>query len=52
VREAQLTPDMEKLVANLQRAKQMENNRPVLNPPAGHVIQPNTLAIVIERQGG
>jgi voltage-gated potassium channel len=52
VREAQLTPDMEKLVQNLQKAKQMENNQPRLIPPGDYVIQPYTLAIVIEQAGG
>jgi voltage-gated potassium channel len=52
VREAQLTPDMEKLVANLQRAKMLENNLPRLNPPSWQVIQPHTIAIVIESPEG
>jgi len=48
IKEAQLTPDMQKLVENLKKAKQLENNTPWINPPGNHVIQPNTLAIAIE----
>ncbi|MBI5528787.1 MAG: two pore domain potassium channel family protein [Deltaproteobacteria bacterium] len=52
IREAQRTPDMERLVANLQQVKMFENHLPRLNPPGSHVIQPYTLAVVIERGEG
>lgn len=54
LREAQRTPDMEKLVANLLRVKQLEANQPRINPSSSYIIQPNSLAVVIpaEEQEG
>ncbi|MDD5309069.1 MAG: potassium channel family protein [Deltaproteobacteria bacterium] len=52
IREAQLTPDMEKLVSNLKRAKQMENNMPRLNPKGSYVLQANSMAVVIPAEEG
>ena len=52
IREAQQTPDMAKLVKNLQKVKTLENHLPRLNPPGSHVIGPYTLAVVIEQGEG
>ncbi len=51
LREAQKTSDVSKLVANLQAVKGLETNRPLLLPPAEHVIQKYDLLIVLERAG-
>jgi voltage-gated potassium channel len=50
LREAQRTPDVKRLVENLKAVKTLIANQPRLNPPDDHVIQPNTLAIVIDRK--
>jgi voltage-gated potassium channel len=52
LREAQRTPDVKRLVENLRAVKTLVANQPRLNPPDDHMIQPNTLAIVIERKEG
>jgi len=52
LREAQRTPDVKRLVENLKAVKTLIANQPRLNPPDDHTIQPNTLAIVIERKEG
>ena len=52
LREAQRTPDVKRLVENLKAVKTLIANQPRLNPPDDHMIQPNTLAIVIERKEG
>lgn len=49
LREAQKTADVATLVANLRRVKQLEPNRPLLNPPDDHVIEGHALAITIGR---
>lgn len=48
IREAQRTPDIDRLVENLQRVKSLAHNQPILNPPPDHAIQSHTLALVIE----
>jgi voltage-gated potassium channel len=52
LREAQRTPDVKRLVENLRAVKTLVANQPRLNPPDDHLVQPNTLAIVIERKEG
>ncbi|MCM2257020.1 MAG: potassium channel family protein [Vicinamibacteria bacterium] len=49
LRDAQKTADIATLVENLRRVKQLEPNRPLLNPPEGHVIERHSLAITIGR---
>lgn len=48
IKEAQKTPDISKLVGNLQKVKQMKNNHPVFNPPDDYVIPGHSMAIVLE----
>lgn len=50
LKEAQKTPDISKLVSNLQMAKIMENNMPNLNPGADYIIKTNSMVILIERR--
>jgi Trk K+ transport system NAD-binding subunit len=52
LREAQRTPDVGRLVENLKAVKSLIANQPRLNPPDDLQINPNTLAIVIERKEG
>ena len=52
LREAQRTPDVKRLVENLRAVKSLIANQPRLNPPDDHMIQPNSLVIVIERKEG
>jgi single-stranded DNA-specific DHH superfamily exonuclease len=47
IREAQKTADVGKLVENLKNAKQLENNRPNLNPEDGYSVPPNSLAVLV-----
>ena len=49
VREAQKTPDISKLVTNLQLVKDLSINKPVFIPQEDYVIQKHSRAIVIER---
>jgi voltage-gated potassium channel len=48
IREAQKTPDISKLVDNLQKVKAMKNNKPVFNPPDDYVVPRHSMAIIIE----
>lgn len=45
--EAQKTPDISKLVENLQSVKQLFPNKPVINPAGDYVVKKNSRAIVI-----
>lgn len=47
LREAQKTPDISKLVDNLNFVKQMEPNKPVINPSEKYVIQDYSKCILI-----
>jgi voltage-gated potassium channel len=47
--EAQKTPDISKLVENLQRVKEITPNYPVLNPGDDYIIKNNSRAIVVPR---
>jgi voltage-gated potassium channel len=47
--EAQKTPDISKLVENLQRVKEITPNYPVLNPGDDYIIKNNSKAIVVPR---
>ena len=49
LREAQKTPDISKLVTNLQQVKGLEINRPVFIPPEDYIIVKHSRAIVIEK---
>ncbi len=46
--EAQMTPDISKLVGNLQGVKKLIPNRPILNPGKEYMVKKNSKAIVIE----
>jgi len=46
--EAQMTPDISKLVENLKTVKQLIPNRPLLNPGREYLVRKNSKAIVIE----
>jgi voltage-gated potassium channel len=46
--EAQMTPDISKLVTNLQAVKALVPNRSVLNPGKEYVIKKNSRAIMVE----
>jgi len=48
--EAQKTPDISKLVENLQEVKGMISNKPVLNPGDDYIIKKNSKAVVVKRQ--
>lgn len=48
--EAQKTPDISKLVENLQSVKKITPNFPVLNPGDGYKIKSNSRAIVVPRK--
>jgi voltage-gated potassium channel len=45
--EAQKTPDISKLIENLQGVKRLVPNKPLLNPGDGYVIKKNTRAIIV-----
>lgn len=47
LREAQKTPDVARLVANLQAVKELRGNQPVFNPGPDYVIKLNSRAILI-----
>ncbi|RKX90963.1 MAG: transporter [Spirochaetes bacterium] len=47
--EAQKTPDISKLVENLQNVKKLIPNKPVLNPGNDYVVKRNSKAIVIRK---
>ena len=47
IREAQKTADMAKLVENLKRTKNLEGNKPFLNPPGEYLIPPHAMGIFI-----
>jgi voltage-gated potassium channel len=49
LREAQKTPDVARLVANLQAVKELRGNQPVFNPGPDYLIKPNSRAILIRR---
>ena len=46
--EAQMTPDISKLVENLKTVKQLIPNNPVINPGRDYEVKKNSKAIVIE----
>jgi len=46
--EAQMTPDISKLVENLKTVKQLIPNNPVINPGRDYTVRKNSKAIVIE----
>jgi voltage-gated potassium channel len=48
LREAQKTPDISRLVANLQAVKELQGNRPVFNPSPDYQIKPYSRAILIQ----
>lgn len=50
LRQAQKTPDMKKLVANLKAVKEIRCNYPVLNPSGHYQILEGSMAIVIENR--
>lgn len=52
LRQAQKTPDMEKLVMNLKTVKHLKCNHPVFNPPPGTVIHEGSMAMVIGKRKG
>jgi voltage-gated potassium channel len=49
LREAQKTPDVARLVANLQAVKELRGNEPVFNPGPDYLIKLNSRAILIRR---
>ena len=48
LREAQKTPDISRLVANLQEVKELRGNLPVFNPGPDYEIKANSRAILIQ----
>lgn len=48
--EAQKTPDISKLVENLQSVKKLFPNKPVLNPGDDYVIKNHSMAIVVTKE--
>lgn len=51
LKEAQKTPDISKLIVNLQEVKKIEANKPVLYPGYDYIIKPYSKAIVIPEKG-
>lgn len=51
LRQAQKTPDMQRLLQNLKSVKQLRCNHPAFNPAADYVVTEGSMAIVIETQG-
>jgi voltage-gated potassium channel len=49
LRDAQKTPDVARLVANLQAVKELRGNQPVFNPGPDYLIKPNSRAILIRK---
>ena len=47
LRQAQKTPDVARLVVNLQAVKELRGNQPVFNPGPDYLIKPNSRAILI-----
>ncbi len=47
LKDAQKTPDISKLVENLQKIKKIKHNDPVINPGGKYIIKRNTKAIII-----
>jgi voltage-gated potassium channel len=45
--DAQKTPDISKIVENLQKVKELKANNPVLNPGLDYIIKNNSMAIVV-----
>jgi len=45
--EAQKTPDISKLVENLQKVKELKANNPILNPGFDYMIKENSRAIIV-----
>ena len=48
LREAQKNPNIETIVSNLKKVKQLKSNQPVLTPSDGYIIPPNTMAIFVK----
>ncbi len=48
LREAQKNPDINRIIDNLQKVKQLKGNEPVLAPSADYVIPKNTKAIFVK----
>lgn len=46
--EAQKTPDMKKIVSNLQKVKLLKSNHPFLTPPDDYLISANSKAIFVK----
>lgn len=46
--EAQMTPDISKLIVNLKAVKQLVPNKSVLNPGRSYIVKKNSRAIVVE----
>lgn len=51
LREAQKSPDISMIVKNLKDAKEIQINRPMVNPGDEYVISKYDMAIVIESRG-
>ncbi len=47
LKQAQKTPDVQKLVENLKNVKQLRCNNPIFNPPKDYLIPDGSLAIVV-----
>ena len=52
LREAQKTPNIKKIVANLKKIKELKSNDPVIAPSADYVIKPNSRAVFIKGRSG
>ena len=52
LRQAQKTPDMNRLVQNLKAVKEIRCNRPVFNPGQNYSVPDGAMAIVIETRAG
>ncbi len=50
LKEAQKTPDISKLVDNLQNVKRIKPNEPVINPDSDYVIKRHSKAIIIPKK--
>jgi len=48
LKQAQKTPDMKKIVSNLQKVKLLKSNHPFLTPPDDYVISANSKAIFVK----
>ena len=48
LRMAQRTPDLSRLIANLQDVKKLKGNHPVFNPGPDYEIKPYSRAILIQ----